>query len=311
MTRSLPRSWQAGLSAVVTAIAVAYLVVSIRSNWDTLTSLEWSPSLVDLLALVLFVVAVPLSGVLWVWLLGLIVERKVPVTSGVLAHIQSWLLKYVPGQLGSLGGKVLWGTNNGYPAGKVSASFAYETIFHTSASLIVGLPAALILVPGSRSDYVPLVILLVVLQLGIAISPYILKVVPVPVLQRLGQYSIGTIDAGKLQTAYIAPRLLNAVGFVLLAGRFDGVNSVSDVVTFGAVYVLAGIIGILAFMVPSGIGVREAVIAALLAGSLGSAEALGLAAIARVVATLADIVLALVLLTQRKRLDAVAPVGES
>lgn len=93
---------------------------------------------------------------------------------------------------------------------------------------------------------------------------------------------------------YITPRVLNGIGFVWIGLSFTEVPP-SQWLLFGASYALAGAIGILAVFVPSGLGVREAVVAAcLLAGGVPPAEAVIMSLLSRLLSTVADGVIALI-----------------
>jgi uncharacterized membrane protein YbhN (UPF0104 family) len=66
----------------------------------------------------------------------------------------------------------------------------------------------------------------------------------------------------------------------------------SDIPRYIGVFALAWLAGVVAFFAPGGIGVREAVIAALLTSRLGPADAIVLAATSRIVLSAIDIVAA-------------------
>jgi uncharacterized membrane protein YbhN (UPF0104 family) len=63
----------------------------------------------------------------------------------------------------------------------------------------------------------------------------------------------------------------------------------SDMPRYIGVFALAWLAGLVAFFAPGGIGVREAVIAALLTGRLGQADAIVLAATSRIVLSAIDL----------------------
>ena len=89
------------------------------------------------------------------------------------------------------------------------------------------------------------------------------------------------------------PRLLNGAGFVLVAAAIAPVTP-DDWALLGAIYVVAGAIGILAVFVPSGLGVREGVIVVLASPIIGASAAIFAAILARLIATAADALVALV-----------------
>jgi len=158
----------------------------------------------------------------------------------------------------------------------------------------------LLLVPESRGRYGAVVILLGLVQLAVLALPRLVG----PILRRRTSREdlfLGASTALRLEVRYLVPRVMNAAGFVLVAAAVVDIGGVDDVLAFGAVYVLAGILGILAFLVPSGLGVREAVITALLSPRIGTADALTIAASARLYATLSDVVLLFAYLTYGRR----------
>ncbi len=278
------------VSAAFTALAIAFLVRAVlRSDigWDALTAV---PIGTGLAVVVVFLAAVVVSGVLWARLLQRLTDAPFDVADATWAHVQSWLLKYVPGQVGTVAAKIVWGSQRGIARSRVATSFVYENLFHLLASFVVSLPTVLLLVPESRGRYGAVIALLCVAQLGVLALP---RAVGPIVERRTGRTGL-FLDVSTVlrqEALYLVPRLMNAAGFVLLAASVVKLGGVDDVLVFGAVYVLAGILGILAFMVPSGLGVREAVITALLSPRIGTADALTIAASARLYATATDVVL--------------------
>ena len=85
---------------------------------------------------------------------------------------------------------------------------------------------------------------------------------------------------------------MNGIGFVLIAGTVVELTP-SQFFAFAAAYVLGGAIGLLAIGVPSGLGVREAVIVIILGQFVPVAEAIVIAMLARLISTLSDGLVAL------------------
>lgn len=288
-----------GVSAIVTAVAVAYLVLAVRSNWIALSTVEWRPGLGTSAALVLFVLAVPATGILWNAIVVELCGSSPGIAQSIVVHTESWLLKYVPGQVAGLARKLAWGKAHALASSSVAASLTYDFLFHLCASVAIGLPVVLLVLPDVGGSYTSLLGLVVIVQVAILGVPLLVKVLPPTIQRRLSSNFLRPAFSLRMQLLYLVPRLLNAVGFVLLASRLGAVDGFRGIISVGAVYVLAGIIGILAFLVPSGLGVREAVITVLLAPSIGEANALGLAAVARIVAVAADVVLVTVVVGLR------------
>ncbi|MCY7411837.1 MAG: flippase-like domain-containing protein, partial [Salinibacterium sp.] len=136
----------------------------------------------------------------------------------------------------------------------------------------------------------PLLVVLiprVLLRVLDAISPRLLKsAVP-------REYVLSGWRTVGFAVAYVIPRLINAGGFVVLSASIVPVDP-SEWLLFAAAYTLAGAIGILAVFVPSGIGVREGVLfAVLVAGGATPTDAVIVALAARLLSTLSDAVLGL------------------
>ena len=112
-------------------------------------------------------------------------------------------------------------------------------------------------------------------------------------------YFLSTFQALRCSVEFIGPRVLNGFGFVVLASTVTTVSP-SEWLPFGAAYVLAGAIGILAFFVPSGLGVREAVIVLVLSQYMPTAEAIVISLLARLFSTIGDGVVALIYVGLRR-----------
>lgn len=276
---------------------------ALADNWDEVSrrglSFDWS----WLAVLVLFAVAVPVSGLLW----GLIVRRLEPGTpvgarEAMAVHSSSWLLKYIPGQVGSLLNKVLWGQRKGISRLLVVISFVYENVFLQLASIV---PSIVILVlaagVGVFQDNAGAVLLpLLAIVPLVAVSN---RAVFSRLLRFAGRrfakdgipdnYFLRTPDTLLFQLAFVVPRIINGVGFVLLAASIAPIGP-EDWLPLAATYAFAGAIGILAVFVPSGLGVREAVIVIFASQFLSLPDAIILSLLARLVSTLADALIALI-----------------
>lgn len=256
------------------------------------------------IAWLFFALAVFVSGLLWGRVLGELEQRALPLSAAGAAHCTAWLLKYVPGQVGALVYKIAWGRRRGISAGTVTLSFVYENLFLQLASLVPGLlilAAHGSLSTGERSEGMATLFL----AGGAALAMLLVAVLLGPALRiGLARFERHRSNGGEpprlLSLAaslrhglwFIAPRLLNAIGFVLIVAAIAPVMP-GDWAVLGAIYVVAGAIGILAVFVPSGLGVREGVIVALAAPVIGASSAIFAAVLARLIATAADALVAL------------------
>ena len=76
--------------------------------------------------------------------------------------------------------------------------------------------------------------------------------------------------------------LLMALGFAAMIAALAGTISAADAASYMVMFLAAGVAGLLVVFVPAGIGVREAVLAGLLAPGFGVAPAIAIALAARV-----------------------------
>ncbi len=260
-------------------------------------------------AVLLFAAAVPVTGLLWRAMLRSIQpDARVSVREAVALQCASWLLKYIPGQVGSTLNKILWAGRKGVSRAVVVITVLYENVFLQVASLAPGAAiVAATLGPQVFGDE-PVVLLLPVLALAPLLlllwRPAFHRIVAVPARRALKrdvprEFFLRTRTTVALLAGFLVPRLLNAAGFVLLAVSVSDVAP-ADWPLFGAAYVLAGAIGILAILVPSGLGVREAVIVVLIAPTVGVAAAIVISVLARLCATVGDAVVALVYVLTRR-----------
>lgn len=293
----------------VVGVVAALFAQTLASNWERVQQEQLAFDGRYLIAVVLFAVAVPLSGVLW----GRIVNRLSPsaragVVESTRVHMASWLLKYIPGQVGSLVNKVLWGQAKGISRTLIVITFVYENVFLQLASIVPGVAILLATVGFALFDDAVWVVVLPVLALAPLVVildrrvfHWIVNFAGSRILKRPvpGDYFLASRRSLVFVVEFVAPRVLNGLGFVLLA------SAVLDIpptmwLYVGAAYVLAGAVGILAVFVPSGLGVREAVVFACLVGAgFDPAQSVIVSIVARLLTTAADGIVALLYLASR------------
>ncbi|MGL4257887.1 MAG: hypothetical protein ACRCSL_16255, partial [Microbacterium sp.] len=141
--------------------------------------------------------------------------------------------------------------------------------------------------------------LLVLIPLAvISYGPVFHRIVNIPARRVLKrdlpeEYFLSTGQTLRSLIEFLGPRVLNGIGFVMIASTVTAVDP-SQWLPFAAAYVLAGAIGILAFFVPSGLGVREAIIVLILSQYIPVAEAVVISLLARLLSTVGDGVIALI-----------------
>ena len=286
---------------VVIGIVGYFFTVTLIRNWGDLVEQDISFHWTWILAVVLFAAAVITTGTAWRRLLRrLEPSARVSWTEAVVLQAASWLLKYVPGQVGAVVNKVVWAGRKGISRTVVLISFVYENVLMQIASIV---PSTIILLValgtqifGDNPATLTLPLLLLIPFALVMWKPFFHRAVSIPARRVLKQevpeqYFLSTGGTAASLAEFLVPRIVNAVGFVVLAGSIVEVSP-AEWLPFGAAYVLAGAIGVLAVFVPSGIGVREAVIVLVLGQYMPTAQAIVIAILARVLSTAADALLA-------------------
>ena len=314
MTADVPKRWKKralswGIAVLVIGVVGYFFAAALWDNWDQVAAEQLSFDWLWLVAILTFALAVPLTGLLWARILRLLSpQAQVSATEAIVLQCASWLLKYIPGQVGAVVNKVLWAGKKGVSRSLVIVTFIYENVFLQLASIIPS--AAILLVSlggGFFGDNATLLIdpLLILVPLAlVTYQPFFHRIVSIPARRVLHHelppsYFLSTFQALRCAVEFIGPRVLNGFGFVVLASTVTTVSP-SEWLPFGAAYVLAGAIGILAFFVPSGLGVREAVIVLVLSQYMPTAEAIVISLLARLFSTFGDGVVALIYVGLRR-----------
>lgn len=287
------------VSWAVVGVAGVLFVKALQANWNNLGEIELRPDIFVALALVCFVLSIVASGVAWGRIVNRLIGTPVPLREAIQIHLASWLLKYIPGQTGSFFNKIAWAKKRGIDGKKVTASFIYENTFLLLASTLPTIPILIVALSEKFAEdtslflplllAAPFVVLIMTPRVFTLLLNVLFKVLKKQKLSR--EELLGTKDNVIFTLEFIIPRIINGAAFVLLAISLLGVAP-SLYVTFGAIYVLAGIIGVLAIFVPSGLGVREAVITLFVSAYVPVEQAIALALVARFYATIADVFVA-------------------
>ncbi len=303
------RAFRNAATVVIVGAVAALFTRELIRNWQDVRAQDLSPDWRWLVATVLFALAIPVTGMLWrSMLLMLQPQAEVSRTEAVSVQCASWLLKYIPGQVGSTVNKVLWAGRKGINRGVVLITVIYENVFLQVASLVPGAAIVALALGTEVFGDEPAVLLLPLLALLPALlvlwRPAFHRIVDVVARRALKrdvprEYFLPTRSTAALLVGFVVPRAINGVGFVVLAMSVTDVQP-DEWLVFAAAYVLAGAIGILAILVPSGLGVREAVIVVILAPFVGVAAAIVISVLARLCATVGDALVALIYVLTRR-----------
>jgi uncharacterized membrane protein YbhN (UPF0104 family) len=185
---------------------------------------------------------------------------------------QSQLGKYIPGSIWQYAGRAAIARVHGVPTQPVVVSMPIE---FAASAVAAGSMAGLLL--GWWGAAVIAAVALVLLALE---RPARSRGRPAPAMVR------GTL-------LYLPVWLLLGAGFWLCAHGLPGVPG-HDLPMYVGAFAVAWLAGLLAVFAPGGLGVREAVLVALLASRIGAADALVVASASRLTLIFVDIVFAAV-----------------
>ncbi len=290
----------------VVALAIGlFFYRALARNWSNVRELEFSFGYEAVLALALFALAIVFTGLLWNKIFYRLSTIKAPALEAIRVEIGSWLLKYLPGQVGALIYKLEWGKSLEVSRKVTAAAFAYQYVFMTLASTVVIVPIILLTLGDQTGVPLLLIYILGLAAFGV-LSHRLGKNIFLQIIKKITKldtgkkYLLDFKEIAAFSTWFSIPRFLNGAGFVILASSFLAVTP-NMILSLAAIYIFAGIVGLYAFFVPSGLGVREAVIVAFASVYFTTEEAIVLSLLARLYATAADGLVALVYAYLTKR----------
>ncbi len=295
MTARLQKpGWRGIVSPVITALVLLLFVYVLYQQWQAGQFHDLKYPVVPFLlsALGMFGLAV-LLGFLWCWILGLISGRKTKVWPLLYAHFISWLARYAPGKIAQVVSKIMLGESIGYRRGALIASTFYENVFFIGSGISTALlclgPIFLKSALSSELSERWIVIFAFILVAGMLLFSYLMPAIVGHFFRDkvAGDWAISAKSTISLFVAYHFSHLAAGAGFYFLLVSLVPQNSVPFAEAIG-ILTAAHIGGILAFIVPAGLGVRESILALLLASYMPMDQAVLVSLITRAWSTVAD-----------------------
>lgn len=275
----------------VVVVIFAFIGRSLVVNWEELAEADLHFDLV-LLLLSFALLTVWMVGQAWIWhLLTITVRVDIPFPKAMAAWFYSQLGKYIPGKVFLYLGRLHFYVREGRPAGPVSLAFGVEFVGNMAAAIFTVLLAGLTLdVPGFDRYRWLLVAALGAFLIGlhprllewlITRAARLLRREPFPVtlsypqlLRYLGLYVVNWLLFGGALYVFIRSFYsLDISSILYLTGAFS----------------FAGMVGILAVFSPSGLGVREGILALFLNQVMPTPVALVVAVASRVWLTIVEL----------------------
>lgn len=276
-------------------MAVTWLIFrTLGVQLDELRALEpggWRPDPVLLaLASAVLLAGYLMSAAIWGWMVGAMGGGRLPVGAAVGTFLVANLGRYVPGKVWQIAGLALLARRRGVPATVATGAAVLGQGVALVAATLVGAVALREL--GGRGSAAALAVLVGgLLMVGVASVP--------PVFRRLTAlwFQVARTEPPEETPGpgvvlaclglYVVNWMVYALAFWILAQSFGLPGGVLEVApAFAAAYV----VGYVAVFAPAGLGVREGILTLLLAPVMGQGAAVALSVVARVWATVVEVV---------------------
>ncbi|WP_327087401.1 flippase-like domain-containing protein [Nonomuraea sp. NBC_01738] len=274
------------LRVVLALVALAFLGYGLATNWDSTTAaLAGIPAWA--MAGALLAVLAGQFCMLLAWrevLAGLGSPLPVRVAGRIMFVGQ--LGKYIPGSVWAYAAMMDLGRDHGSPPRRTFACISLALVINLGVALTV----AAALLAGQPAIRQAWYILLLIPVIVVCLHPKVLTWGLNLVLRLARKEPLDSVLPGRTVVVAVAWTVLGWLVYglhaYLLAGRWD-----LYLVATGA-YAFAWATGLLTFVVPAGVGVREGALVLVLGPILGTGAAIAVAVLSRVAFTLADVIAA-------------------
>jgi uncharacterized membrane protein YbhN (UPF0104 family) len=279
--------------AMVACVAVVLVMMARMwaSNGDRVqfSDVRWPYAAAALALLLAFVLT---NAIAWATLLSRLDLERAAFVPSVRLFLTTWPGRYMPASLAHHGGRIVAGPAIGLTRSAVAASLVYENVFAIATGGGIAL-CALVALHGSAfaAGWVVAAMLaagacLVALHPATARATVRFAARRIKRLRPLEQHVLPGRDIVVIGVMYCLCALI--VG----AAYWCALQSLSVDAPWWlvvAAYNIGGIAGLLAVFVPSGLGVREGVAAAVLGATVSPGAALSAAILLRLLAVIADV----------------------
>ncbi len=274
---------------LVLAITSAFLLHTLRQNWQQVLTLRFTDGAIAFLILAVGITLLSHIWSAWIWHIILtLLAAPIQRTWVMVLYLQSNLAKYLPGNVWHFVNRIQALRSHNISTGTAIVGVLLEPLLMSAAALAI----VFLSLPSTGLQ---LAILIAVL---VGVHPRVLN----PVLHRLAparlkQVGLSVEDSAIPQLkAYPLKPFLGEVGFVVLRGcgflfSLSALESwdIGDFWRLMGSFSLAWLLGLVVPGAPGGLGVFEATILALLGTHYSAATLLGSVTLYRLVGTLAEI----------------------
>jgi len=278
---------QYGLAALIFGCLIAF----VARQWSQLPEFDWRFEPGWLALAVLCIVAFyALQGELWRVIIRWLGEH-IDATPGRAVWGKSLLARYVPTNVLLIVGRVVMAERHGVPRRVTLVSIVYELGIAVGTALMLG-AYFLIDLPDLQDQPARFAVLAVVPAVLCGLHPRIFGPLTTFALRKLGREPLPRTLAFRrmlaLSLAYAVCYTLIGIGLFAFAAALHPVD-LADLPYVAASYPVAFCVAVATFIVPSGIGTRDAALATALATVLGATVATAIAVAFRIVQTLVEL----------------------
>lgn len=283
-------------SKIAAMLIIAFFIIRyLYNNFGKILEIKLDLNIpIFIISLLLFWVYKIADAFLWHYIT---VKNKcaLPVEKAVVSWMYSMLGKFVPGSVFYVGSRVYFYDRGGASKKLTSFCFLFENICTLLAATVLFIVSLFFVDAGFMNQYKYLAIVFLIL-LFVLLNPFFIKTGMNLLLKifkkKPMEIAISYKDIFFIVLLYVINWLILGLGFYMLVNSIYAVPF-KDFFFVAGSYALACIIGILAVFAPSGIGVRESIMVLTLKTIIPEPITIVISVIARIWATIGELVLVL------------------
>jgi uncharacterized membrane protein YbhN (UPF0104 family) len=283
---------RAALQWGLAALIFGFLILFVLRQWNKLPDFDWrfAPGWlgVSALGVLLFYT---LQGEIWRLIVHLLGEEHLRATPARAVWGKSLLARYVPTNALMVVGRVVMAERLGVPRRVCLASVVYELGLGFGTAVMVG-SYFVIELPDLQDQPARYAVLALIPLVLTALHPRVFGPLASYALRKLGREPLPqTLPFGRvLQVAalFVAVWAVIGLGTFAFAAALHPLD-LSDLPYIAAAYPVAFCVAVLTFIVPSGLGTRDAALATAMAAVLAGAVATAIAVAFRIFQTAVEL----------------------
>jgi uncharacterized membrane protein YbhN (UPF0104 family) len=272
-------------------LILAFLVLAFATGWDRVRRYDWHVDAAAAVAGVAALIAMYAVNALgYVLILEQLAGRRVDRRRFAAVWARSLLGRYVPGNVLMVASRLVLGQEAGVPRRVSLAASVYEQALNLGAAASGGFVLLAVYGAGEVGAAAWLV---AIVPLGLVVlHPRLFRPLSAAVLRRAKREPLAALLSVRqllaLFTLYLLSAALLAVGIWLLVRSAVG-GDAGSLAYVGLSFLMSFVVSMLAFVFPSGLGVREGAFALALARNLPGGVAIAVSAGSRLALTVAEL----------------------